>query len=68
MSLTDNRETALPADRALLRKLADDEWFRELLRFLQETRFGSFTVVVQDGKVIGFDELIKRRVAHPERS
>lgn len=68
MNLAHSHESPFPADHAFLRKLADDEWFKELLRFLQETRFGSFTVVVQDGKVIGYDELIKRRIVHPERA
>ncbi|HEY3313702.1 MAG TPA: YezD family protein [Bacillota bacterium] len=62
MSMAHSHETAFPADRAFLRKLMDDEWFNELLRFLKDTRFGSFTVVVQDGKVIGYDELTKRRI------
>lgn len=62
MSPAQSPDVAFSADRALLRELMGDEWFIELLRFLRETRYGSFTVVVQDGKVIGYDELIKRRL------
>ncbi|MHB8928819.1 MAG: DUF2292 domain-containing protein [Bacillota bacterium] len=61
MSVVGNKEAAFSADRAVLRQLMGEEWFAELLRFVREARFGSFTVVLQDGKVIGYDELIKRR-------
>ena len=61
MSIVSNKEAAFVGDRALLRKLMGEEWFAEMLRFLRDARFGSFTVVLQDGKVIGYDELVKRR-------
>ncbi len=61
MNVVSNKETTFAVDRALLRQLMGQEWFAEMLRFLRDARFGSFTVVLQDGKVIGYDELVKRR-------
>ncbi|MHB0885154.1 MAG: YezD family protein [Bacillota bacterium] len=61
MNLATHKEPAFSVDRTLLRQLMGEEWFAEMLRFIRDARFGSFTVVLQDGKVIGYDELVKRR-------
>lgn len=58
-----NKETAFSIDRAILHQVMGEEWFAELLHFVRDARFGSFTVVLQDGKVIGYDELVKRRTS-----
>lgn len=37
------------------------ETIQALVNFLKNTSYGTFTLVVQDNKVIGYDSLVKKR-------
>lgn len=39
----------------------DSETIHALIKFLKSTSYGTFTIVVQDNKVIGYDFSIKKR-------
>jgi len=39
----------------------DSETINALKKFLTDTRFGNFTLIVKEGKVVGYDFLIRKR-------
>lgn len=56
-----NEELVMTFEIRFLTNYLDTETIQALSNFLKNTSHGSFTIVIQDNKVIGFDSLIKKR-------
>ncbi len=39
-----------------------EKYMRDLIEFLEEKKYGTFNLIIQDGKIVGCDILEKKRV------
>ncbi|GEC90566.1 DUF2292 domain-containing protein [Brevibacillus brevis] len=62
MSVIINRPPAVADEREILLSKIEPKVIQSLADFLHNARFGSFTLIVHENKVIGYDQMIKNRI------
>ncbi|WP_436712042.1 hypothetical protein [Brevibacillus formosus] len=53
---------AVDDEREILLSKIEPKVIQSLADFLNNARFGSFTLIVHENKVIGYDQMIKNRI------